>query len=100
MRAAVWLGSARRSAAAGRNTGKVTRLGHFASPQKIRKYCVRPGGSILLHPQIFRRLFAPVRDDVERDLVALAHFTQPGPLDRGDVNEHVLASTAVRLDEA
>jgi hypothetical protein len=53
-----------------------------------------------LHLQIFSRFFAPVRDDVERDLVALAQFTQPGPLDRGDVNEHVPATTAVRLDEA
>ena len=46
----------------------------FARPQKTWKCCVRPGwvDSTSLHPQIFRQLLAPVRDDVERDLGALA----------------------------
>jgi len=71
----------------------------FASPQKFENVAFDLQG-FLLHPQIFRRLFAPVRDDVERNLVALAQVVKPGPLDGRDVNEHVLASTAVRLDEA
>ena len=36
--------------------------------------------------------------EIERDLLVLAQGVEPGPLDGGDVNEHVLGSI-VRLDE-
>src|SRR5512139_1818261 len=36
---------------------------------------------------------------VEREFLVLAQRRQPGPFDRGDVDEHVLGSV-VRLDEA
>jgi len=59
----------------------------------------KTGDPTSLHPEIFRRFPALVRDNVERDLCALAQVTQPSLLDGRDVNEHVLAATAVRLDE-
>ena len=59
-----------------------------------------PGRDGLTSPADFPPTFAPVRDDVERDLVALAQVTQPGLLDSRDMNKHILAATTVRLDEA
>jgi hypothetical protein len=43
------------------------------------------------HPQIFRRFFAFVRDNVIGDLGALRQAAQPRLLDGRDMDEHVLA---------
>ena len=50
--------------------------------------------------QIFRTLFALVGDHVISDLVAFAEVIQAGLFNRRDVDEHVLSTAAVRLDEA
>jgi hypothetical protein len=49
------------------------------------------------HLQIFSTLFALVRNNVERDLGALDQRTEARLLHRRDMDEHVLAATAVRL---
>src|SRR5258706_12783036 len=51
-----------------------------------------------LHPQIFRRFLAAVRDDIERHLGAIRQAVQAGLLDRRDMDEHVLAAP-FRLNE-
>jgi hypothetical protein len=50
-------------------------------------------------PQIFRALLALIRDHVIGDLGSLAQVAQAGLLDRRDMDEHVLATTAIGLDE-
>jgi hypothetical protein len=51
-----------------------------------------------LNPEIFRALFALVRDDVVRDLGAFAQV-EASLLDRRDMDEHVPPAAAVRRDE-
>jgi hypothetical protein len=53
----------------------------------------------LANPQISGRLLAAIADDVVGDLGTLAQVVQPGLLKSRDMDEHVLAATAVRLNE-
>ena len=53
----------------------------------------------LLHLQIFRALFAFVRDHVITDLVAFAEVIQAGLFNSRDVHENILAA-AVGLNKA
>ena len=53
----------------------------------------------LLHLQIFRTLFAFVRDHVITDLVAFAEVIQAGLFNSRDVHENILAA-AVGLNKA
>jgi hypothetical protein len=43
----------------------------------------------LLHPQIFRRFLAAVRDDIERHLGAIRQAVQAGLLDGRNMDENV-----------
>jgi hypothetical protein len=52
-----------------------------------------------LHLQIFRTLFALVWNDVVGDLVALTEVIQASLLNGRDMDEHILAATAIRRDE-
>jgi hypothetical protein len=56
-------------------------------------------GPPLAYPQIFRRLLAPVRDNIERNLGALIEAAKARSFYGRDVHEHVLAA-AIRRDEA
>ena len=57
------------------------------------------GQTNLFQFQIFRCALAAVLNDLVLNILAFIERAQPGPLDRGDVHEHILAA-ALRLDKA
>ena len=70
-----------------------------AAPGRAKDRCSRKPLANLLHPQIFRRFLAAVRDDIERHLGAIRQAVQAGLLDGRNMDENVLAA-AIRRDEA
>src|SRR6476469_2066128 len=71
-------------------------------PQGRRQapYRPRPGAGLRGLDGVDRDLAAaPIFGDVERDLLAFGEAAQSGALERGGVDEHVLAAI-VRLDES
>jgi hypothetical protein len=70
-----------------------------AAPGRAKDRCSRKPLADLLHPQIFRRFLAAVRDDIERHLGAIRQTVQAGLLDGRNMDENVLAA-AIRRDEA
>ena len=53
----------------------------------------------LFHLEMFSRALAAIFDNLVLNMLAFVEGAQPGPLDRGDVHEHILAA-ALRLDKA
>ena len=53
----------------------------------------------LFYLEIFSRFLAAIGDNFILNVLAFVERAQPGPLDRGDVHEHILAA-ALRLDKA
>src|SRR5580692_3610575 len=49
-----------------------------APPERAKYRCSRKPLADLLHPQIFRRFLAAVRDDIERHLGAIRQAVQAG----------------------
>jgi hypothetical protein len=76
------------------------RIGINRAVDHSRKKSWREPAFISRHLQIFRRFLALVRDYVIRDLVAFAEVIQTSLLDSRDMDEYVLAATAVGLNEA
>jgi len=70
-----------------------------APPGRAKDRCSRKPLANLLHPQIFRRFLAAVRDDIERHLGAIRQAVQAGLLDGRNMDENVFAA-AIRRDEA
>src|ERR1019366_1633765 len=69
------------------------------NPAGVSRQSAMSPNSISADAQILRRFLALVRDDIERDLVALSQVAQARFLDRRDMDEHVLPAV-VRLNEA
>jgi hypothetical protein len=101
-----------RSITATKHTGqrepsaKLKKLGQKPELSFSKNASVRPAARAasgprrtLFYLEMFCRFLAAIGDNLVLNVLAFVERAQPGPLDRGDVNEHILAA-ALRLDKA